>query len=126
MSKAAPPPPPGYGAPEPPKYGVPPPAYQQTQGTYQTNVVVTGATPYLRNMMFREVPVATQCPFCQATITTSTSYETGTITWLVAGILLLIGLWLGCCLIPFCLDGCKDVIHRCPNCNQVVGKYTRM
>ena len=34
--------------------------------------------------------------------------------------------WLGCCLIPFCLDGCKDVIHSCPNCHARLGSYRRM
>ena len=34
--------------------------------------------------------------------------------------------WLGCCLIPFCLDGCKDVIHCCPNCHARLGSFRRM
>ncbi|KAK2553668.1 Lipopolysaccharide-induced tumor necrosis factor-alpha factor-like protein [Acropora cervicornis] len=34
--------------------------------------------------------------------------------------------WAGCCLIPFCLDGCKDVIHSCPNCHSRLGCFRRM
>uniref|UniRef100_K1R4U1 Lipopolysaccharide-induced tumor necrosis factor-alpha factor-like protein n=1 Tax=Magallana gigas TaxID=29159 RepID=K1R4U1_MAGGI len=31
-----------------------------------------------------------------------------------------------CCLIPFCVDGCKDVVHSCANCHQTIGRYNRM
>lgn len=34
--------------------------------------------------------------------------------------------WLGCCLIPFYVDRCKDVVHSCPNCEQVLGRYDRI
>ena len=34
--------------------------------------------------------------------------------------------WLGCCLIPFCIDSCKDVIHTCPNCRAPIGKFNRL
>ena len=37
----------------------------------------------------------------------------GTLTWLSAGAICLFGCWLGCCLIPFAIDGCKDVEHYC-------------
>jgi len=32
---------------------------------------------------------------------------------------------LGCCLVPFCLDGCKDVIHVCPNCRYQISAWRR-
>ncbi|XP_062610125.1 lipopolysaccharide-induced tumor necrosis factor-alpha factor homolog [Saccostrea cucullata] len=89
-----------------------------------TTVVMHHHQPNIH--MFRELPVRMRCQYCSAEITTSTTYETGTLTWVIAGILLLFGLWLGCCLIPFCVDGCKDVVHRCPSCQQVVGKFNRM
>ena len=71
-------------------------------------------------------------------ITTSVAIETGTVAWISAGILCAIGLCL-CAPIPLCLGSMKvresnmstlwpsiifqDAIHRCPNCNAVVGRY---
>ena len=56
----------------------------------QTTVVM--AQPVMpMGIVFREMPVAMQCQFCHASITTSTTYETGTFTWVIAGILLLFG-----------------------------------
>jgi lipopolysaccharide-induced tumor necrosis factor-alpha factor len=91
------------------------------QGQHTTVVI---ARPVM--MGLGEYPVQTTCGHCHASVTTSTMYETGTLTWLVAGILILVGCWLGCCLIPFCVDGCKDVIHSCPNCHQIIGRYKRI
>ncbi|XP_069125512.1 LITAF domain-containing protein-like [Argopecten irradians] len=91
-----------------------------------TQTVVVTSPQYVQPMIFRESPVSMSCSFCQAQIVTTTTYTTGTLAWLICGILILLGLWLGCCLIPFCLNGCKDVVHTCPNCRQQVGKYNRM
>ncbi|XP_033750577.1 LITAF domain-containing protein-like isoform X2 [Pecten maximus] len=99
----------------------PPPGYQPA---HQTVVVTTPG--YAQPLIFREGPVNMSCPFCQAQIVTTTTYVTGTLAWLICGILILLGFWLGCCLIPFCLNGCKDVVHTCPNCRQQVGKFSRM
>ncbi|XP_060063452.1 LITAF domain-containing protein-like [Ylistrum balloti] len=116
---AQPPPPPGYTQPQQPM-GYP------TQQSAQHTVIVTNPGYAQPINIFRESPVSMACPFCNAQIVTSTSYVTGTLAWLLCGILILLGLWIGCCLIPFCLNGCKDVIHSCPNCNQQVGKFNRM
>ncbi|WAR12274.1 LITAF-like protein [Mya arenaria] len=67
---------------------------------------------------FREVPLRMRCMFCQADVVTSTYFENGTITWLFVP--------LGCCLIPFCMEDMKDVVHRYPNCNQQAGRFNRM
>ncbi|XP_048762276.1 cell death-inducing p53-target protein 1-like isoform X5 [Ostrea edulis] len=125
---------PGYPPPgqAPPMQGYGQPYGQPQQGGYgqpaqygQTTVVV--AQPALTMVQqFRETPVHTKCPHCQAEIVTATSYETGTFAWIICLVLCLVGCDLGCCLIPFCVDGCKDVTHTCPNCRQVVGKYNRM
>ena len=34
--------------------------------------------------------------------------------------------WLGCCLIPFYIQSCKDVLHLCPYCGSAVGRYNRL
>ena len=43
---------------------------------------------------------------------TEATYRPGLLTWLIAGGVCLVGCWLGCCLIPFCIDGVQDVEHR--------------
>ncbi|XP_021374460.1 cell death-inducing p53-target protein 1 homolog isoform X10 [Mizuhopecten yessoensis] len=119
---AQPPPPQGYAQP----YGAPPqgqPGYSQQQG--QTTVVV--AQPAVTVVQqFRESPVHTRCPHCQAEVVTATQYETGTFTWIICLVLCIVGCDLGCCFIPFCVDGCKDVAHSCPNCRTVISRYNRM
>ncbi|XP_021374453.1 cell death-inducing p53-target protein 1 homolog isoform X3 [Mizuhopecten yessoensis] len=111
-----------YGQPAP--YGQPgQPGYSQQQG--QTTVVV--AQPAVTVVQqFRESPVHTRCPHCQAEVVTATQYETGTFTWIICLVLCIVGCDLGCCFIPFCVDGCKDVAHSCPNCRTVISRYNRM
>lgn len=33
--------------------------------------------------------------------------------------------WLGCCLIPCCIDECMDVHHSCPHCKAYLGRHRR-
>lgn len=126
-------PPQGYAQPYgQPAYGQPPygqPYGQPVQPGYaqqgQTTVVL--AQPAVTVVQqFREAPVHTRCPHCQAEVVTATQYETGTFAWIICLVLCLVGCDLGCCLIPFCVDGCKDVVHTCPNCRHQISRYNRM
>ncbi|WP_395241642.1 LITAF-like zinc ribbon domain-containing protein [Salmonella sp. s51933] len=76
--------------------------------------------------MFPPTPVNMTCPHCQATIVTSTAYEPGVLTWLLCGGIALVGCWLGCCLIPFCVTDVQDCRHTCPNCQNFLGAYRRI
>ena len=38
---------------------------------------------------------------------------------------LVLSCWMGCCLIPCCMDECMDKEHSCPNCKAFLGKYRR-
>ena len=51
---------------------------------------------------------------------TRCEHESGLATWLVCGGCCLFGLWLGCCLIPFCLNDMKDTRHICTNCKKTI------
>ncbi|XP_069501683.1 lipopolysaccharide-induced tumor necrosis factor-alpha factor homolog isoform X2 [Ambystoma mexicanum] len=76
--------------------------------------------------MSRETPMRTTCPACQQPIVTSISYTSGAMAWLLCILLALLGCILGCCLIPFFVDSCKDVNHYCPSCNHLVAKHKRL
>ncbi|XP_055875073.1 cell death-inducing p53-target protein 1-like [Biomphalaria glabrata] len=114
-------PPPGQ--PYPPQAGYP---SQSTQSHMNTVVVTQPQAPVVVVQTFNAVPVRTNCPHCHADIVTATHFESGTFTWVICIILCVVGCDLGCCLIPFCLDGCQDVIHTCPNCRQHIARWNRM
>lgn len=67
-----------------------------------------------------------QCNQCNQIVTTHIDYENGTTVFVAAGVTCFFGCWLGCCLIPFCIQDLKDAKHFCPNCNNYLGKHAKM
>lgn len=74
--------------PKHPQPGYPPP---QPTAPATTTTIITQPAVYAVNMIFREAPVSMICPHCQAHIVTATTYNDGTLTWLLAGGLCLVG-----------------------------------
>ncbi|XP_036422720.1 U11/U12 small nuclear ribonucleoprotein 25 kDa protein isoform X1 [Colossoma macropomum] len=68
----------------------------------------------------------TQCPFCEQYITTEISTITGNTTWLVCMVCTFICCIAGCCLIPFCMDSFKDIVHKCPKCRSQIHTCKKM
>ncbi|KAA0705422.1 hypothetical protein E1301_Tti009713 [Triplophysa tibetana] len=53
----------------------------------------------------------TQCPFCHEYITTDVTKTVSSTSYLMSFIFIMFCCVAGCCLLPFCLDTCKDVVH---------------
>ncbi|XP_069501886.1 lipopolysaccharide-induced tumor necrosis factor-alpha factor homolog [Ambystoma mexicanum] len=139
-------PPPYYSSAEPqyPPYRAgaegPPAAYPQPYYTgiggnpapamYRQPEVIVTSVPVIATVVsaahFGATPTRTTCPSCQQQIVTNISPVPGLLTWLLFGGLLLFGCWLGCCLIPFCVDSLQDVRHTCPSCNHEIGRFKRL
>lgn len=73
-----------------------PQAYPQPQpyaplpGT-TTTTIISPPGPIILNVAFGESPLSMVCPHCQTHIITCTTYQDGTLTWLAAGALCLLG-----------------------------------
>ncbi|KAF7256781.1 hypothetical protein EG68_06475 [Paragonimus skrjabini miyazakii] len=66
------------------------------------------------------------CSICLNKVVTTVQYVNGACTWLACTGIFFIGGVLGCCLIPFFVDTCKDARHSCPVCNTELGTYKRI
>ena len=92
----------------------PPPGANYIYPTSQTGMNYQGAPPVgtqmvitTQSLMYGDVPIRCICPHCHHDIITRIEKRTGLAAWLACGGILLFGCWLGCCLIPFCVDGLK-------------------
>jgi lipopolysaccharide-induced tumor necrosis factor-alpha factor len=83
------------------------------------------ATPS-QSAVYSTFPVPVVCAYCNSAVTTQVEHVSGLMTFLAAGGLVFVGCWLGCCLIPFAISDLKDVVHTCPNCHSVIGRYNRL
>ena len=74
----------GYqgGMPQPQPYAPPPTG---------TTRIITQPGAVIVNMAFGESPISMVCPHCQTHIITCATYQDGTLTWLAAGALCLLG-----------------------------------
>ncbi|THD26096.1 Lipopolysaccharide-induced tumor necrosis factor-alpha factor [Fasciola hepatica] len=103
-----------------------PPAYSSADEMSTSSSPVPVTTEPLEILDMGQEPAFTYCDHCHEKGITKLSYQTGQMTWVLCGVVAVLGGVLGCCLIPFCVNSCKDVVHRCPQCDEVIGVHKRM
>ncbi|OQV17355.1 hypothetical protein BV898_08604 [Hypsibius exemplaris] len=89
-----------------------------------TTTVINGEIDEI--VFLQPYPTEVQCPNCGQIVITEITYENGVLTWLLAAGIAVLGGWLGCFLIPTCVNSCKDARHTCPRCQRLIGKYRRL
>ncbi|KAL6481874.1 hypothetical protein MHYP_G00099540 [Metynnis hypsauchen] len=92
------------------------------QGAAHPAVAVV--SPVVIQPRLREIPAQLKCMYCQRDIVTVTRFINGALVWTIFTFLCAFLIW-PFCLIPFCVNGCKDVEHSCPYCHNIISVYRR-
>lgn len=74
---------------------------------------------------FGRQPTRCFCHSCNKEVQSMVTTEPGLMAVGACVLLCCIGCDFGCCLIPFCVDGCKVAHHRCPDCHISLGKSSK-
>ncbi|CAH8588372.1 unnamed protein product [Schistosoma turkestanicum] len=85
-----------------------------------TPVVTSQPVP---TVPLQDHPTSLKCPNCHQEVVTHIKYRNGLLTYVACTTLCIFGCFCGCCLIPFCVKVCKDVDHKCPECDCHIGTY---
>eukprot|EP01134_Creolimax_fragrantissima_P008670 CFRG8680 len=93
---------------------LPPPYYGQHQPTH---VVVATKASFSPQCLY--------CPMCDEDVITSIKHKPGVFAWTSAVLCCFFGCFPFCCL-PLFIDGCQDVLHRCPKCETVLAERSRL
>eukprot|EP01017_Pseudomicrothorax_dubius_P013911 TRINITY_DN1630_c0_g2_i1.p1 TRINITY_DN1630_c0_g2~~TRINITY_DN1630_c0_g2_i1.p1 ORF type:complete len:117 (-),score=19.33 TRINITY_DN1630_c0_g2_i1:196-546(-) len=63
-----------------------------------------------------------RCARCSQIVPTKISFDVGAGNHATAFLTCITGGWLGCFLVPYCCDDCKDAVHSCPYCGNILAK----
>jgi lipopolysaccharide-induced tumor necrosis factor-alpha factor len=77
------------------------------QGRQVQNLRIQQSEPALMMPPSTHYPESRVCPYCHQLIVTRIEKTNGLVVWLTSAGLCFFGFVLGCCLIPFCIDGIK-------------------
>lgn len=123
------PPPPSYSPPgeepkshasAPPPPGLHAPNHQSQQA--QPMIIYSNTT--ITPVQFGPYPIPYTCPNCNNNVMTETHSTPGLLTYILSGALCFLACYLVCC--PCCIRECKDIEHRCPNCQTKLGLFKRI
>lgn len=67
-------------------------------------------------------PMVVVCPFCRHVTETTIETERSSFAHASAITMFLSGCW-PCCVLPYCMESCKNTRHFCPICQQLLGVY---
>ena len=62
------------------------------------------------------------CPMCDQRSSTDVKKTNSQVQYAICLGVTCAGCWLGCCLIPFCIDGIADHTHYCSKCKHPLGR----
>lgn len=65
------------------------------------------------------------CSNCRKEITTNINKKPSSMAYISSLLCCVFGCFWGPCLIPFCMDQCLNVEHKCPKCEVYLGQYIR-